>query len=512
VTGSATVLDAAPETVSRAVPAIRARWLVAALLGLFALDNLLVPAFLGAPLPLMIAAAVPAAAAMAWLLSRAGALDARVPLTHLALALVVAVAILILGGEGRLLYANPDWQVRDAVLADMAGNPWPYAYDLDGWTAILRAPLGLYLLPSLAGSALADTALLLSNATRLAILLALAAQLFTCVRARLVALGVFAAFSGLDALGNWATGFLGAEITWDHIEQWNPGSQYSSTMTLAFWVPNHAIAGWTCALAYLLWQRRLAPIGLLAASIPLTALWSPLAAIGAIPFAAHAGIRALRERSWTRFDAWLAALAVVIALPSLWFLRLDAGAVGGGWRPIALLPLVMLLAFEVAPLLLPLFQFKRLREGERVTLWLVLLCLLFMPMFRIGVGIDFQMRASIVPLALLTFSFAEWLVDLLEGDTPRRTALLGLALAVLAIGAVTPAMEIRRALVNGPSPRPLCSLRGAWNAQDNTGTPYATYLADARALPAWLPIPPVTAGRNDPAHCWSRPWVRINRS
>lgn len=515
MTGPASVTSAPPAAVARAAPTIGARTLATALLALFALDNLLLPAFLGAPVSLMLVAAVPVAAAIAWLLTRAGGLDFRVPVSRLAVAFAIALAILLLGGEGRLFYANPDWQVRDAVLADMASNPWPYAYDLHGWTAILRAPLGLYLLPSLAGSGLTDSALLLSNALRLALLLALAGQLFGGSRARLVALGVFVAFSGMDLLGNWVIGFLGEPTTWDHLEQWNAGSQYSSTLTLAFWVPNHAIAGWACALAYLLWLRRLAPIGVPAAMIPLVALWSPLAAMGAIPFALHAAVRTLRERAWTFYDAVLAALAVAIALPSLWFLQLDSASVNRGWQAIAFLPLLLLLAFEVLPLMLPLLQFKRMRPHERVMLWLVLVCLLFMPMVRIGVGIDFQMRASIVPLTLLTFAFAEWLVDLLDGeaaDRGRRRTMLALALVVLAIGAVTPAMEVRRALINGPSPEPLCSLGGAWKAQTNVVPPYGTYLAATNKVPAWLAAAPVTSGRDDPAQCWARPWVRINQS
>jgi hypothetical protein len=509
------VTSVPPASVARTAPSVGARTLTAALLALFALDNLLLPAFLGAPVPAMLVAAVPVAVAIGWLLARAGGLEARIPLVHLAVALVIALTILLLGGEGRLFYANPDWQVRDAVLADMARNPWPYAYDLDGRIAILRAPLGLYLLPSLAGSGLTDAALLFSTSLRLALLLALAAQLFGGLRSRIVALGVFVAFSGMDVFGNWVAGLLGSPSTWDHLEQWNPGSQYSSTLTLAFWVPNHAIAGWACALAYLLWLRRLAPIGLLAATIPLTALWSPLAGIGAIPFAVHAAIRTLRERTWTLYDVVLGALAVAIALPSLWFLQLDPGSVDRGWRPMAFLPFLMLLAFEVAPLMLPLFQFKCMRSGERVMLWLVLVCLLFMPMFRIGVGIDFQMRASIVPLTLLTFAFAEWLIDLLGGDATnhgRRRSILALALVVLAIGAATPAMEVRRALANGPSPVPLCSLGGVWKAQTNVVPPYGTYLADIRTMPAWLAGAPVTAGRDDPARCWAMPWVRINQS
>ena len=493
--------------VRRAAQAVSAHALATALIALFAFDNLLLPAFLGAPVAAMALAAVPVAALLGWLLARAGMLSDRVPLATLGTCLAAALALFLLGGEGGVFYANPDWQVRGAVLADMAHNPWPYAYDIGGWKALLRAPLGLYLLPALAPG-WSDAAMLVSNSVRLGLMLALAATLFDSRRTRIAALGVFAVFSGWDVIGNALMSALEGPQPWDHLEQWNPGSQYSATVTLAFWVPNHAIAGWACALAYLMWLRGKAPVGLLAATIPLAALWSPLAAFGALPFAAHAAVRVLRTRECTRYDLALGLAGTAIALPALWYLRLDADAVGLRWWPLQLVPLVLLLLLEVAPFAVPLLRLKRLREGDRTMLWIAVYCLLFMPFVRVGVGIDFQMRASIVPLALLTFAFAEWLGDL-TGDRSRRMHLVG-ALAVLAIGAATPAFEMRRALVNGPSPAPLCSLAGAWQAQTNAVPPYATYLAGADTLPGWLAAAPVTAGRADPPRCWARPWVPVN--
>ena len=493
--------------------AVTARTLAGTLLALFTLDNLLLPAFLGAPVLPLTFGVLPVAALAGWLLARAGGLEARIPHATFLAVFGVALAIFVLGGEGRLVYANPDWQVRDAVLADLASNPWPFAYEIGGWRAVLRAPLGLYLLPALA-SGWHDVALLLSNTLRLALILALAGTLFDSRRARLIGLGVFVAFSGWDVVGNALMSVIDGPMPWDHIEQWNPGSQYSSTLTLAFWVPNHAMAGWACALTYLLWLRRKAPIGLLGAIIPLTALWSPLAAMGALPFALHAGIRALRERAWTYYDIGLTMLATTVALPSLWYLQLDPGSVSFGWWPLAPLPMALLVALEIAPLALPVFLFKRTRPNERTMLFLVSISLLFMPMFHIGTGIDFQMRASIMPLTLLTFAFAEWIVDLRDEqrtEAPRRLGLQVLGIVTVAIGAVTPAMEVRRALDNDPSPRPLCSLGGAWKAQINNLTPFGTYLAQRSSLPSWMAHAPITAGRSDPANCWATSWVEVNQ-
>jgi hypothetical protein len=77
----------------------------------------------------------------------------------------------------------------------------------------------------------------------------------------------------------------------------------------------------------------------------------------------------------------------------------------------------------------------------------------------------------------------------------------------IALGSATPLLEVRRALVDGPSPPPLCSLVGVWDKQDNMVVPFATYLAPVSKLPASLRDVPVTAGKSDPEKCWDRKWV-----
>jgi len=68
-------------------------------------------------------------------------------------------------------------------------------------------------------------------------------------------------------------------------------------------------------------------------------------------------------------------------------------------------------------------------------------------------------------------------------------------------------LEVRRAVIDGPSPRPLCSLIGVWHKQDNMDVPYAMYLAPVTKLPRAIADIPVTAGRSDPDYCWDRKWV-----
>ncbi|HEV2595422.1 MAG TPA: hypothetical protein VGU01_09520 [Sphingomicrobium sp.] len=481
------------------------RALVSALLGLFAFDNILFLHFCGLSLGPTIGLALLSVGAITSLCTKISAELPLVSLRTVIMAFLISVVLFALGGEGRFFYANTDWQIRDAVLRDMAANPWPFAYDIRGTAYFLRAPVGLYLLPAMLGGS-AELAMLVSNALRLAILMALAWHLFKGTRERFIALAVFLLFSGWDLVGTAIYASLGGHPSWDHIEAWNIGSQYSSHVTQAFWVPQHAIAGWTCAVAFMLWRKGMVPIGVFAASIPLVAIWSPLAIMGAVPFAVFAGILALKRGVVTWNDFSLAALAFAISLPALLYLRIDAASVGMRVHSMGIAVWVLCVGLEVLPFAWPLLRESGSRRSDRPVVLLILLLLLVMPLVQVGVSVDFQMRASIMPLALLAIFFANWICELCE-ETPVRILGIAYALLALTLGAPTPILEVRRALVNGTSPPPRCSLAGVWNKEDGMIVPYAMYLAPVSRLPAVLGNIPVTAGRSDPQKCWDRKWV-----
>jgi hypothetical protein len=481
--------------------------LAATLLASFALDNILLLAFLGLPPLFTIALIALACPLVAWAVRRMIKSDVIVPWRAIVVAAFVVLALFLLGGQGRLFYANADWQVRDAILADMARHPWPFAYRLPDYEAILRAPIGLYLLPSLAGGGWHEAAMFLSNTVRLTLLLAICYPLFTQRRACLIALAIFILFSGLDIVGTMAFDRMGVAVTWDHIERWNFNNQFSAHITQAFWVPQHAIAGWSCAVGFLLWHRGLARIGVFAAIIPLVAIWSPLAIMGAIPFALAAGVKALVTRDWNRRDVVLAFVATAIALPALAYLKADAAELGSGARLIGLLPYLFLITLEVLPFTLPLLLARSMAGPDRAIVWIILACLLLTPLYQIGTNSDFQMRASIMPLALLAFFFAQWAAQLADSWRSSRPALLFVTLLVAA-GAITPFKEVQRALIFAPSPEPLCSLAGVWHRQQGLQVaPYASYFARADSLPRILGPVPVLAGTDDPVRCWSGRWA-----
>ncbi len=495
---------------TRAVTAlnVRADWLVIALLSLFAADNILLLRFLGLSAFWAAPLAIGLIIGIIKLSKLRGAEVQRIPIAVLGYAMLIALAVFLLGGEGRLFYANADWQIRDAILRDISSTPWPFAYALGGQAVILRAPLGMYLIPSLAGSSGSEIAMLLSNSIRLALLISLAWQLFDSWKTRIFALCIFFVFSGWDIVGSLLYNNAGIPVSWDHLETWNFGFQYSSHITQAFWVPQHALAGWASALTFLLWRKGLAPIGWFAATIPLVAIWSPLAIMGAVPFVLLAGVTSLLNKAYDWRDVALTLLAFAASLPALFYLQIDASNLGSEIRQAPAFIYILLFTFEVAPfLILPLLD--RTNSGlERATLWTILFCLILMPLWKIGINSDFQMRASIMPLALLALMFAEWCINAVQQRPRHRPALAFAVLAVL-LGTVTPAFELHRALVNDPSPAPRCSLIGAWNKQSGLIAPYAAYLADARSFPGNLKQLPALVGFSDPANCWDRKWQTI---
>ena len=472
-------------------------WLLAALAGWLGLTQLLLWRFLDVmPFPAYVLGGAMLALLCALLVR--GTRGFAGPATGTLLACIGAAAILlVLGGEGRFFYANIDWQVRLAVLRDMSVNPWPFVYTVRAEPDLLRAPIGMFLFPALAAKALgsraADITLLVQNSLLVGTLLALGSTLFDTRRARTIALATIIAFSGLDALGRM---FFRGGLS-DHIENW-AYLQYSSTITQIFWVPQHALAGWLGALAFLLWRSgRLRP-GPALALLPLAALWSPLGLLGAMPFVALAGVRTLMAGRLRPADIMLPALATLLSLPALLYLA-SAGD-GVGVRLMAIAPLQWGL-FELLEMLVyvaPVALLVRAPRFGRDTLALLTLWLLALPFVQIGWSTDLMMRGSITALTILAVMVADALIH-----TPRTRAPL---ILLLAIGAVTGVTEIRRALVNPPAPEVRCGLFKAWD-QSFGDFPINSYVAPITAVPALIrPAHPTPVTANEPARCWDGAW------
>ncbi|KQN04600.1 hypothetical protein ASE85_06155 [Sphingobium sp. Leaf26] len=413
----------------------------------------------------------------------------------------VALILLLLGGEGRVFYANIDWQVRLAAMRDMVVNPWPFVYTARATPDVLRAPIGMFLVPALAaktlGARAGDIALLVQNSLMLGSVLALGSTLFDSRRHRLVALAVVIGFSGLDALGRIL--FRGGLS--DHLENW-AYLQYSSTITLAFWVPQHALSGWIGALAYLLWRAGKTPLGAVLALLPLTALLSPLGLMGAVPFVALAGVQTVLRRQLRVMDIALPALATLLCIPGLLYLGAANDGVGARLMTVAPLQWGLFELLEVLVYVAPLALIVRHPRLGRDTLALLTLWLLAIPFVQVGWSIDFMMRASVSALTLLAVMVADALIH-----EPRSRIWL---IVPLLIGSITGLYEIRRAFAHPPAPQVRCSFFKAWD-QSFGFQPKGSYLAPLPDMPALVrPADPTRVSPAEPATCWDGHWYHPN--
>jgi len=471
-------------------------------IGWLACDTLLLCRFIGLDAPWVVASWLILAAALLRLLALPPSRSDPTVATLLC-CVGVAFILMLLGGQGRFFYANIDWQVRDAVLRDMWANPWPFIYASGN---MLRAPLGMYLFPATIGKAYgqagADLALLAQNSALLGLILAIGSSVFEDRRSRLVALATLLLFGGLDVVGQLIAGNLRAISPTAHLEGWGP-TQFSSTITLAFWVPQHAIAGWLAAVGYMLWKTGRLRLGALLALPPLLASWSPLPCIGMIPFVAYAVWRDLAVRRIGAADMAAPVIAAAIALPSLAYMSAAGDRVG--MRIYEMRPEFFLLfaAIELVPFIAMAVGGWRGRFGGP-TLAITTSTLIVLPWLQIGSSTDLAMRGSIPALTILACHLSEALSGGWAASLRRKAALL----LLLAISGVTGVTEVLRALTYPVSPPPRCDVASAWDVTFSA-FPKDSYLAPYDRIPALIrPAAPASAAYTGSGPCFDRDWAR----
>lgn len=354
----------------------------------------------------------------------------------------LAVGLTAVSGTGHLVFANTDWHIRDAVLRDLAETPWPPGYLNDGQGVLLRAPVAYYL-PAAAlgavfgngsGSSMLDAAILTWTALGVGLVAWGAALRCTRPRERLVLALVLVMFGGWDLLGD-----MYFELVWPastkHLEWWATFAQYSSSLTLLAWVPNHALPAWLGTLLVLRHWRQPSLARIAPCLMAVTPLWSPLIAIGLAPFVLlgldwrrHAGLLLSPLRQWP----WGLVLVVVAA-----YITMDSSAIPSGWQfrdPATFsrfFPTYVLFCLLEFGLLAGLLLLAGLRDRP---LLLAIGVLLLLPLYRFGEANDLAMRASVPALMVLALAAAHALTA--PTATPRGIrAGLVLVLAVGAIGA-----------------------------------------------------------------------------
>ena len=383
------------------------------------------------------------------------------PITRMQLLVAVLVGCgwTVFGGTGHFFFANHDWYIRDAVLHDLVASPWPVGYGLlDGKESLLRAPIGFYMPAALVGKVMGlYTAHLAMSAWTAAGATIFLLQVLSLLPSRPQVVAAAAAlvvlFSGLDIVGNLVSvpRFIESWNSARHLEWWAGTYQYSSMTTQMFWVPNHALGGWLL-IGLLYRDQRGTPLdSMLPIIVVAITLWSPLAAIGVIPFVLwKVFVSVVRERCWRLLDprVWAPALLVGIVVGA--YLTLDSARIHHGWEiggsgsgltdiAMDLLRLAQFWLLEAG-----LIGFAILALGRSKTVLIALAVLAVLPLVNFGPGNDLVMRSSIPSLTVLAIAACLALLKdpPSEGSTPKRVLLCSL----LALGAVTPFTEFTRSV------------------------------------------------------------------
>ena len=393
---------------------------------------------------------------VAWVVSGKRGERPVIPVRCWALAVGVAFGWCLLDGQGHFVYANSDWRVRDAVLLDLVEKPWPVIYRVDGSDFLLRAPIGYYLPAAIVGKAfgLRVAELCLAAYTWLGVSIVFVWLLrdSPTLRASLVRLLVFVLFSGMDILPTLARdNFNGPG---DMIEWWARYLMYASNTTSLFWAPNHTLPGWMATAWLVAQDPRTISLRLGVLLVVLMPIAAPLTALGVLPLVVVAIVR----KAWLArtlqplaeaLDPRVLAVALIVLALEVPYLLSGTGAIPAGL--LSRLPFVgddatrryvEFAFFEF--LLLALLLLKRAPRDPMVAISLIVL--LTLPFFYFGPYNDLSMRTSIAALTVFAIVIGRWLSSPLRppGDAGSRV----LVVALLAVGAVTPAMEFIRVLSN----------------------------------------------------------------
>jgi hypothetical protein len=378
-------------------------------------------------------------------------------------------------GAQHWIYATADWQVRDAVLRDLASYPWPVAYDEEVvW--LLRAPLGFFLPAGLvgrsAGFAASQVALWLWTGLGLALVLLLLSRLARAGKVELASLAaLFLVFGGVDILPNIVLDHLygtGPLASWGRGgEWWARAFQYPGHVTSLLWAPNHTMPAWLGALMLLRHGRTGGFAASLALPLAAGAFWSPVSTAGA---ALLGGIWVLQVR---QLKAALLSpanwLALVFAAPICLYLIAGSGQVPHGWVFMIRPPLEaawrwpLFLLVEVLVWAVPAAFLVR---GHRFGAAVALLCLL--PAYVFGPGNEAASRGSQAALAVL--AVVAGIAMLQPRPSLARTALRVVA-ALALLGSV---MEASLLVTKDP-----------WNASTNCTVPEAARQSVFRESTDW---------------------------
>lgn len=420
----------------------------------------------------------------------------------LGLCIAAAAAILFYSGSMHFFHPTLDWRIRDAVLADLSVSGFPATYRLGQNDYLLRAPLAMYIMPSIFGhySSIfgAHVALWVQNSIAFGVIL-----YFFCIVGRgarhaalIMGSGTCAVLSIAILLARGETLESDRIVTFG-MDAWHPIYQYSSSLIQVFWVPNHAIPGWWIALAFLLYLDQELDIASVAATASSAFFWSPLV-VFAVPFLLLGGL-------WTNLGQpriWLAGLVACCFAPLFLYFLADASDIP--LSTVATNPQsvgsYLVFVLGLAPQAAFLILNRRLLPDRYLgALWVSLLLLVGLPGLTFGTSNDLVMRGSIIPLALVWFMFGYILFALRVSQWRQKC--IGTIIAFLCSLSAIGTLMTHHLLPGWPISD--CSI--VQSARElGAGELSPHYHAQWAAIPNWLMTRNSGAPRpTEPRECWS---------
>ncbi|MFV0279867.1 MAG: hypothetical protein ACK5JM_03780 [Rhodoblastus sp.] len=414
-------------------------------------------------------------------------LDRPLDMRALAISIAISAAIFILGGALHLFYAPQDWRIRDAVLGDLARYGFPLIYDDKGREYLLRAPLGMYMAPALAGrmfgAIVAHAVMLVQNSVLLGATLYLLGAMGRGWRHMLI----LVLFSGFAVFGLLLLTLLGEAIDWERmlllsLDAWLPKFQYSSAITQFFWVPNHALPGWWLATLLILQTRGEIDMATVAAGIGGAMFWSPLVVLPVALWIAISILWNLRE-NLALPRIWAVLVLGLCFLPTALYMVIGAGEISHGVPAAGGSFAFFYAIFMCAQIWQPAFVFahRALMPPALFRLFVFSFCVLaLLPFVSFGPANDLMMRGSIPALVVVAYAFG-WVA--LDAGLSRNARWF--AVVLIAGCSASALLETIRAIAAKPYEISDCSLFEATRAlgADGVATNYATERAH---IPGWL--------------------------
>ena len=397
--------------------------------------------------------------------------------TTVALLLISFAWVMVTAAGGIFDVHNTDWWTHRALLVGLSQGDWTSEVPTGakaylGVPSLLRHYLGYYIVPGLLGNwfgqAALNWAVPLWTWSGVALILLMFSRGRSGWKAVVAAL-ILIFFSGMDALRiifaeGWdisefrliLEGWPRIEVGRDHLEWEGLKSirlQFSSHMVGLMFVPKHFIAAALYALLLLQLRRHMPFIAVSGIVLAAALFWSPFVAIGLLPLVAVlVAVNGIRP-----FLSWQNIL-IPLPLAVLLFVYLTSGssAIPRGWfwdihqgnlqEAIRVLLSLYLSEFLILAILVLILQ-PRMRANPFFIASLATLLLL--PLYSFGFFNDLVMRGVMPALFILCYYCADTLVDSSIDIKTRGSVLkfipFAFVVVVLAIGAVTPLVELTRA-------------------------------------------------------------------